>query len=78
MSNNQSEIKVDLTFICPKCGTTVEHNYTQDDVLNKEELEFNCECGYSEKVKTSTLIDKAMNATKKELEKELGKYFKMK
>jgi hypothetical protein len=72
MSNDYFEVPVNITFICPVCNKEIPHNYTQEDLLNNEYLEFTCKCGYTEKVSTSGLIKDA----KEEVIKQLKKTFK--
>jgi RNase P subunit RPR2 len=68
------EIKVNMQFQCKKCNEFIDHNYTQQDLLDKESLELSCQkCGTSNIVKTSYLIDKA----KEEAIKEIKKNFKI-
>jgi RNase P subunit RPR2 len=64
------EIPVNMTFVCPKCGEIIKHDYTQQDLLDNEYLEFTCECDYIEKVKLSLLVDKAKEEAIKELTKQ--------
>ena len=73
MSNKNIEVPVTIEVICPICNKPVGHNFTEQDLLDRDELEFQCECGYKETVKTKTIIDNAMNAVQKEFEKAFKK-----
>lgn len=66
------ELKINMEFICPQCNTTVQHDYTEKDILNNDYLDFTCQgCNYSEQVKTSIIIDKAKQEAIKGLKKIL-------
>jgi len=68
------DVKVDMRFQCNLCNTIINHNYTQSDVLNNSYLELTCQnCGNTQSVSTSELIEKA----KKSAIEELKKHFKI-
>lgn len=63
-------VDINMQFECPRCKEIIQHDYTQQDLLNKPHLDLTCQnCDYSEQVKTSVLIDKAKEAAIKELKK---------
>ena len=63
--------------ICSKCNKPVEFDYAEDDLEKNEKLLFTCQnCNHSEYIKSQTIIDKAIEETKKALQKDLKKLFK--
>jgi len=67
------EVKVNMKFQCKNCNEIINHNYTQQDLLDHDNLELTCQkCETTNIVKTSYLIDKA----KEEAIKEIKKNFK--
>ena len=67
------EVKVNMKFQCKNCNEIINHNYTQQDLLNHKSLNLTCQkCGTTNNVETSYLIDKA----KEEAIKEIKKNFK--
>jgi len=68
------DIPVDIKFQCKGCGTIIEHNYTQQDILNLKQLDLTCQkCGKTDSIETSKLIEMA----KEEAIKEIGKNFNL-
>ena len=64
------DIKVNMKFQCKNCNEIINHNYTQQDLLNYKILELTCQkCGTTNNVETSYLIDKAKEETIKEIKK---------
>jgi len=66
------DIKVNLKFQCKNCNEIINHNYTQQDLLNNKSLNLTCQkCGTTNNVETSYLIDKAKEEAIKEIKKNL-------
>jgi len=66
-------IKVNMKFQCKNCNELINHNYTQQDILKLDKLEFTCQkCNAKETIKTSYIIEKA----KEEVINEIKKNFK--
>lgn len=52
--------EIEIKFYCPKCNTTLEHEYTTNDIFSKSSLEFTCQkCGHTAQVLTKKVIDEA-------------------
>ncbi|WP_276624469.1 hypothetical protein [Syntrophomonas wolfei] len=67
------DIKIDMKFQCPECKEIIQHDYKENDLLNRTHLDLTCQnCNHTEQLETAVLINKA----KAEAIKEIKKNFK--
>lgn len=60
----------DLSFKCGKCGSVIDHNYTEVDIFDNDYLELVCQnCASREKVKTEKIKEEAIEKFQKDIQK---------
>jgi len=66
-----SDTETNVKFICPVCNASMDHTYTQAELINSKALEFACErCGSS-----CTPTPAALDATEKDAIAQMKKDF---